>query len=92
MSIARLTERLGDPEISETVLPDGSGVLLDIEGRQVLSLSKTGVFLVHELRAGATTLDELSARLTTVYQVDPDTAREDTIAFLARLGEALLVS
>jgi hypothetical protein len=89
-SLIQLSRKLRDPGLGETVLPDGSGVLLDIDGNQVLSLSKTGLFLVHELKGGTTRVDELCERLTEAYRVDPDTARKDTVAFLSKLGEALL--
>jgi hypothetical protein len=89
-SLNDLADRLNDPELGRTVLPDGTSVILDISGHQVLSLSKTGTFVVQEIRNGATSIDELAGRLAARYEVDATTARSDSERFVEDLSKALL--
>ena len=89
-SLERLAQKLNDPDLGETLLPDGSGVLLDIDGHQVLSFSKTAVFLVQQIRAGIPTTEALAEKLANKFSVDIDTAQADTATFLADLTKALI--
>jgi len=89
VDVERLAEKLSDPDLGETLLPDGSGVLLDIEGHRVLSLSRTAVFLVHQIRNGITSSEGLAERLCERFNIDPATAQKDTVDFLADLASAL---
>jgi hypothetical protein len=85
-----LIARLGAADIGPTVLPDGSGVILDMSGHQVVSLSKTGAVLVKELQSGTHGIDDLAAALVRRFDVEPDEARRDTVKFLDSLHEALV--
>jgi hypothetical protein len=89
VDVERLAEKLSDPDLGETLLPDGSGVLLDIDGHRVLSLSRTAVFLVHQIRDGVTSAEALGERLCERFNIDPATAQKDTADFLADLAGAL---
>lgn len=87
--LSTLRTRLQEPEIAETILPDGTGVLLDIQGHQVLSLSRTAVYLVREIRSGVGTVDELASRLSERFDVSTEIAENDIDAFSSQLLQAL---
>lgn len=89
-STAALARRLSDPALARTLLPDGSAVIVDLDGRQCLSLSKTGVFLLEQLQSGETCPSELARRLAERYGADPDEVERDTRAFLDDLARMLL--
>jgi len=88
--LERIAENLRSNRFAVTRLPDGSGVLLEVEGLQVLSLNATGMFLLDTVANGATEAEELVRELVRVFDVDETTARNDLDAFLAeflrRLG------
>jgi len=84
-----LLARLDTASFTETMLPDGSAVLLDVDSHRVLTLSATASFLVGELRRGAATDEALAAALTAHYDVDEETALRDVRVFLAALDGAL---
>jgi hypothetical protein len=84
-----IIDRLGGGDLGLTVLPDGSGVMLDMSGHRVLSLSKTGVVLVEQMQAGRCRLDDLATALVEGFDVGFDEARRDAGEFLASLNEAL---
>ena len=88
--IARLTEALHDDRLTHTELADGSGVILDIERMVVLSLNRTGMFLVSQLHDGARSEEELADALCTEYGIDRPTAEAHVREFLAEFGEQLL--
>jgi len=88
-AIALLEDALCSGRLTINALDDGSGVLLDIEGEQLLTLNGTGMHLVRSIESGARGVDELVTALTSGFDVDSARARADTQAFLARLAQAL---
>lgn len=69
-----------------TVLPDGAGVVLQLEKRCYYPLTKSGVLLWHLYDNGAAVADDgLVAALVARYRVDDATARRDVTAFVERL-------
>lgn len=69
-----------------TALPDGSGVLLDLDTKFYFTLNPSSVRLWKELVArGMATADELGAHLTSHYVVDREDAVRDAKAFLDEL-------
>lgn len=66
------------------VIPVGQD-MLDFNG--MINLNETGALLWQKLENGAD-LDELVAALTAEYNVSPEVAREDAMAFCRKLVEA----
>jgi hypothetical protein len=89
LDVETIAARLQSLRQDMTVLPDGSAVLLDLDGGQVLTLSETGTFLVERLQHGTTETDALAADLCDAYAVEPDQARRDVDAFLRELAASL---
>jgi hypothetical protein len=84
-AVRRLAERLKTTPFSVVALSDGTGVLLDLNGMQVLTLNETGSFVVSRLLEGAVSLESLAAAVATVFQIDEGAARRDVSGFLERL-------
>ncbi|MBI4913936.1 MAG: PqqD family protein [Acidobacteria bacterium] len=88
--LAKLAAILASERCSHASLADGTGVLLDIHGEQILALNATGEVLVGALLEGVTEAGLLAERLTQRFAVEPGQAREDAAEFMAGL-EARLV-
>jgi hypothetical protein len=87
-----LVERLKRGDYAPAVLPDDSGVLLDIDGHQVLSLSKSAVVLVLQIQSGIDDLDELARALESRFDVALPRARADVDEFVGELSRILCVA
>jgi hypothetical protein len=64
---------------------DNSGVILDVDSLQVLSLNETGLFLVEALRNGVDDRCGLVKRLVEEYEIDESTAKADVDSFVDEL-------
>jgi hypothetical protein len=71
---------------------DNSGVILDVDSLQVLSLNETGLLLVEALRDGVDDRLGLVRRLVDEYDIDETTAISDVDAFVAELTPFLMDS
>jgi hypothetical protein len=67
-------------------LPDGSGVVLDLDGSTVLRTNPTAAALLEAIDRGITGIAPLAAILTDCFDVDEKTARRDVEAFLTALS------
>lgn len=75
--------------VNRTRLPDGTGVVLDIVSRQVMSLNESGQFVVEKLAAGVSDEQQLVLGMMAHFQVDAEQAHRDLAAFVARLSALL---
>ena len=85
-----LSELLASEDLTQTKLADETGVILDVDSLQVFSLNEAGMFLVEAMREGATTREELVARMVVNFEVDEATAAADLDAFVAELVKHLI--
>lgn len=77
IEIGATAARLKSGSLSLTKLADGSGVLLDLAGLQVLSLNETAVFIVEAVTLGESSVDVLAARMSTEFDVAAEVALGD---------------
>ncbi|MFO7763078.1 MAG: PqqD family protein [Wenzhouxiangellaceae bacterium] len=87
--IEKLRDALQCGRVTINALDDGSGVLLDVDGEQLISLNRTGIRLVQYLDEGAATLDAVRDRLAEEFEIDSDRAERDARAFFAELARAV---
>jgi hypothetical protein len=92
MNIEPLSSVLVSDRLTQTILPDGTGVVLDIDGRQILTLNATGMYLVEQLRSGADSTGELAERLASAFEVEAEVAQADVEEFAATLAQFLKVA
>jgi len=85
-TLSGFSRRLRDGDLCLTELGDGSGVILDLDGHQVLTLNASGVVLVGAIAAGTLAIDDLVKILREQFDVDEILAERDVQAFLEELG------
>ena len=87
--IREIAAALNSDRVQLKALADGTGVILNLESSQVLSLNDSGMCIVDRIQKGAQTEDELIEALTAEFEVDIDTAREDIALLVAGLHAEL---
>ena len=78
------------PEVVDTELEGQEMVLLHLESMQYYSLNLTGMRIWQGLKQGLS-LQEISRRLQTEFEVEADRAERSVLAFVAELSERHLV-
>ncbi len=85
-TLSGFSRRLRNGELCLTELGDGSGVILDLDGHQVLTLNASGVVLVNAIASGTLAIDDLVKILREHFDVDEIVAERDVQGFLEELG------
>ncbi len=85
----RIRSALDSGRLTVNALDDGSGVLLDLDGEQLLTLNHSAMHLVQSIQSGCGDPDALSKVLTDRFDVDLEQARADTAGFIEQLADAL---
>jgi Coenzyme PQQ synthesis protein D (PqqD) len=62
----------------------GEGTLVHLERDEIHSMNATATLLIERLKTGAT-VEDLCAALCKEFEVDPETARRDAVAFIEQL-------
>ena len=88
-SIATIRGALESGRLTINALDDGSGVLLDVDGEQLLTLNRTGMRLVQAIDEGASSVEALRDMLLEEFEVEADRAEADARAFVGEVAEAL---
>lgn len=88
-SLETVRAALDDGRLTINALDDGSGVLLDIEGEQLLTLNRTGLAMVQAVADGAGTNAEVGQFIAELFDVEADIAAADAAGFLAEIAAAL---
>ena len=88
-SIRTIRDALESGRLTINALDDGSGVLLDIDGEQLLTLNRTGMRLVQSIDDGASTVEALRDMLLEEFEVEADRAEVDARDFVEEVAEAL---
>lgn len=87
--IKTIHDALESGRLTINALDDGSGVLLDIDGEQLLTLNRTGMRLVQAIDEGAASVAALRDMLLAEFEVEAGRAEADAQAFVAEVAEAL---
>lgn len=87
--IKTIRDALESGRLTINALDDGSGVLLDIDGEQLLTLNRTGMRLVQAIEEGASSVEALRDMLLAEFEVEADRAEADAQAFVKEVAEAL---
>lgn len=89
LSIDLIRKALEQGRATVNPLDDGTGVVVDIAGEQLLTLNATGVVLMQVLESGTVSEQALASALTARYEVDHDRALTDSRAFVERVSTTL---
>jgi hypothetical protein len=88
-AITRIREALDSGRLTVNALDDGSGVLLDIDGEQLLTLNASGMHLVQSIENDQLDVAGLRDRLCDRFEVEADRAESDARAFVIEVAGAL---
>ncbi|WP_376697521.1 PqqD family protein [Wenzhouxiangella sp. EGI_FJ10305] len=88
-AIARIAAALEDKRLTINALDDGSGVVLDVEGEQMLMANGTGIAIVQAIAEGDRDVASVARRLAGQFDVGEGRAREDVTTFVAQVAGSL---
>lgn len=89
MNLDELRTKLSSHELTTMTLRDGTGVLVNLSGMEVLTFNETGMFLCQRVVAGAADVEALAAALVEDFEVDHAVAMTSATGFLRELATAL---
>jgi len=87
--ITTIRGALESGRLTINALDDGSGVLLDVDGEQLLTLNRTGMRLVQAIDDGAASVEALRDMLLDEFEVEAERAEADAQAFVGEVAKAL---
>lgn len=87
---AQLRQLLDQHGITPTFLADGTGVLLDVQGHQVLSLNHSASYLVQRILDGEDKPQALEQQFAARFGLSTAQAAQDIAAFLDNLQAKVL--
>ena len=87
--IEKIGAALTSGRLSINRLDDGSGVVLDVEREQLVSMNRTGLMIIQAIADGARGEAAIAAWLSQQFSIDLSRARHDLTAFTQRLATAL---
>jgi len=88
-AIARIAAALEDKRLTINALEDGSGVVLDVEGEQMLTANTTGIAIVQAINEGDRDAETIARHLAEQFDVAEARASEDVTAFVTRVAGGL---
>ena len=80
-----IMEKLTGDAYPLTKLADGTGILLDLSGMQVLSLNVSATYVVEAIRQGERSMEGLARLVARAFEVPEDAARLDIEMLLSTL-------
>ena len=89
MDLTALRERILSDGLISTELKDGTGVLLNLGGMEILTFNRTGMLILQSVSAGVVDLEEIVSGLVRECDVDRLTAETDAKAFVQLLAAHL---
>ena len=90
-TIQEISTRYKNGEIQVTSLADGSAVLMDIQGRRVLSMNHSSLFLFNELMNTPQQNEaDIARKLADHYGINQALAEEDVSHFVRTLADKWL--
>lgn len=87
--IRKIRDALESGRLTINALDDGSGVLLDVDGEQLLTLNNTGMRLIQAIDDGAIGVETLRDMLLAEFEVEAERAESDAQAFVGEVAAAL---
>lgn len=87
--VQQIRSALDSGRLTINALNDGSGVLLDVDGEQLLTLNRTGMRLIQAIERGADAVEALRDLLMEEFDVEAERAENDARAFVGKVAAAL---
>lgn len=88
-AIETLAAAIDDKRLTINALDDGSGVVLDVDGEQMLTANATGVLIIQSIAEGRRSLNLIAEQVSERFDVEPERARSDAAAFVSKVAAGL---
>ena len=88
-AIASIAAALQNKRLTINALDDGSGVVLDVDGEQMLTANATGMRIIQAIDEGDKDATAIARHLAGQFEVSEQQASEDVVAFVARVADGL---
>ena len=89
MSIENLAQGLAEGRLTISALDDGSGVVLDVEGEQLLEMNASGLAMMQAIADGAKTEQEVAEVVAGRFDAPRDQVLADVRGFVSDVAESL---
>lgn len=80
--ISLIADAISRARLSINALDDGSGVVLDMEREQMITMNASAIRLMQAIAEGSTTPDALADSLSRRYRIGIESARRDVQQFI----------
>ena len=87
--IARIGAALASQRLTINRLEDGSGVVLDVQREQLVSMNRTGLMIIQAIADGAGAEADIAEQISQSFGIDLDRAQQDVRRFARQLAAAL---
>lgn len=84
-----IAQALEKERLTINPLDDGSGVVLDVDDEQLLTMNATGITIVQAIADGARDIEAIADVITARFEIDEQAAREDVRAFIDNVAGQL---
>ncbi len=88
-SLQVVREAFAGGRLTVNSLEDGSGVVLDVEGEQLMTMNRTGLAVVQLIADGADDMEMIIGNVVSTFEVSPARASHDTEEFIDRMAKVL---
>lgn len=88
-ALQRIADGLASERLTISRLDDGSGVVLDVQQEQLLSMNAAGLFIVQTIADGVTDEIGIAQLLVERFAVSAERARNDVQDFVQTLSTTL---
>ena len=87
--IQQIRAALDSGRLTVNRMDDGTAVVLDVEGEQLMTLNATGLRILDWIEEDVESVKQLTEMLVGSYSVSVERARHDLDGFLKKLSNAL---
>lgn len=87
--ISKISQALSSERLTINRLDDGSGVVLDVQREQLVSMNRTGLMIIEAIAAGASGEAEIAEHLGQSFRIPLERAEQDVRRFTRQLAGAL---
>lgn len=89
MSIESLRKDLAEGRLTISALDDGSGVVLDVEGEQLLEMNATGLAIMQAIADGVGSEEAVAEVVAGKFDAPVERVLGDVREFVGRVGEVV---
>ncbi len=89
MSLEKLRKGLSEGQLTISALDDGSGVVLDVSGEQLLEMNPTGLAIMQAIADGAESEEQVAESVVGRFDAPMERVLDDVRLFVRNVGDAV---